>query len=107
MFRITREPSSGSFIHCLAKNYSKCSIVSVDMDVVGVMAAYLSVVHVCTAQSRETLCVYCAVHTQCLSRLRSTHSASLDCTVHKRTTDKYAAIAPTTFISTDTIEPLL
>jgi hypothetical protein len=27
--------------------------VSVDMDVVGVMAAYLPVVHVCTAQSRE------------------------------------------------------
>jgi len=35
--------------------------VSVDMDVVGVMAAYLSVVRVCTAQSREALCVYCTV----------------------------------------------
>jgi len=29
--------------------------MSVDMDVVGVMAAYLPVVRVCTAQSREAL----------------------------------------------------
>jgi len=28
--------------------------VSVDMDVVGVMAAYLSVVRVCSSQCRET-----------------------------------------------------
>ena len=40
--------------------YSNGSIVSVDMDVVGVMAAYLPVVRVCTAQ--------------CLSRLCSTHT---------------------------------
>jgi len=31
------------------------------MDVVGVMAAYLPVVRVCTAQCREALCVYCTV----------------------------------------------
>jgi len=37
--------------------------VSVDMDVVGVMAAYLPVVRVCTAQSRETLCVLRSTHT--------------------------------------------
>ena len=42
-------------------NYSNGSIVSVDMDVVGIMAAYLPVVRVCTAQSREALCVYCTV----------------------------------------------
>jgi hypothetical protein len=36
----------------LGKNYSKGSIVSVDMDVVGVMAAYFPVVCVC---------VYCTV----------------------------------------------
>ena len=48
--------------------------MSVDMDVVGVMAAYcdrlcvcVCVLHslerrcVCTAQSREVLCVYCTV----------------------------------------------
>jgi len=40
MFRITELPSSGSLVHCLAKNYKIDSIVSVDMDKVGVMAAY-------------------------------------------------------------------
>ena len=56
----------------LGYNYSNGSIVSVDMDVVGVMAAYLPVVRVgvlhslerhcvCTAQCREALCVYCTV----------------------------------------------
>ena len=36
----------------LGYNYSNGSIVSVDMDVVGVMAAYFPVVRVCTALSR-------------------------------------------------------
>ena len=40
MFRITKDPSSGSLVQCLAKNYKDDSIVSVDMDKVGVMAAY-------------------------------------------------------------------
>jgi len=40
MFRITEDPSSGSIVQCLAKNYSNGSIVSVGMDQVGVMAAY-------------------------------------------------------------------
>jgi len=40
MFRITKDPSSGSLVQCLAKNYKNDSIVSVDMDKVGVMAAY-------------------------------------------------------------------
>ena len=39
MFRIT-DPSSGSLVHCLAKNYKYDFIVSIDMDKVGVMAAY-------------------------------------------------------------------
>ena len=43
-------PSSGSLLQRLAKNYSNDSIVSVDMDMVGVMAAY-----------SERLCL-CAVH---------------------------------------------
>ena len=37
MFRITRDPSSGSSRQCLAKTIS-----SVDMDVVSVMAASIS-----------------------------------------------------------------
>ena len=40
MFRITEDPSSGSLAQCLAKNYCNDSIVSVDMDKVGVMAAH-------------------------------------------------------------------
>ena len=40
MFRITVEPSSGSLVQCLAKNYKSDSIVSVGKDMVGVMAAY-------------------------------------------------------------------
>jgi len=32
MFRITEDPSSGSLVECLAKNYKNDSIVSVDMD---------------------------------------------------------------------------
>ena len=40
MFRITVDPSSGSLVQCLAKNYKNDSIVSVDMDKVGVRAAY-------------------------------------------------------------------
>ena len=42
MFRITEDPSSGRLVQCLAKNYKNDSIVSVDMDKVGVMAAYLT-----------------------------------------------------------------
>ena len=40
VFRITEDPSSGSLEQCLAKNYKNGSIVSVDMDKVGVTAAY-------------------------------------------------------------------
>jgi len=54
MFRITEHPSSGSFVQCLAKINKNGSIVSVDMDKVGVMAAY-----------SDPLCV-CVVH--CIGR---------------------------------------
>ena len=40
MFRITEDPPSGSHVQCLAKNYKNDSIVSVDMDKVGVVAIY-------------------------------------------------------------------
>jgi len=43
MFRIAEEPSSGSLVQCLAKNYENDSIVSVDMDKVGVMAEYVAI----------------------------------------------------------------
>ena len=41
MFRITEDPSSGILVQCLARNYKNDSIVSVYMDVVGVMAVYM------------------------------------------------------------------
>jgi len=47
MFRITEDPSIGNLVQCLAKNYKKDSIMSVDMDRVGVMAAYCDRVCVC------------------------------------------------------------
>jgi len=47
MFRITEDPSSGSLVQCLAKNYKDDSIVSVDTDKVGVMAAYSDPLCVC------------------------------------------------------------
>ena len=47
MFRITEDPSSGSLVQCLDKNYKNESIVSVDMDKVGVTAAYCDPFCVC------------------------------------------------------------
>ena len=47
MFPITEDPSSGSLVQWLAKNYKNDSIVSVDMDKVGVMAAYCDRLCVC------------------------------------------------------------
>jgi hypothetical protein len=47
MIRITEDPSSGSLVQCLAKNYKTDSIVSVDMDKVGVMAAHRSLLSTC------------------------------------------------------------
>ena len=40
-------------------------------------------------------------------QLELLQNASLDCAVHARTMGKYAAITPTTSMSTDAIEPLL
>ena len=52
MFRITEDPSSGSLVQCLAKNYKNDSIVSVDMDKVGVNGSmFLPVVRVCSSLS--------------------------------------------------------
>jgi len=85
MFRITEDPSSGSLVQCLTKNYKNNSIVSLDMDKVGVMAAY-----------SDPLCV-CVVH--CApSRLCSTHTHS---------GSECAAVTPSLSMSTGTIELFL
>jgi len=55
MFQFTRDPSSGSSVQCLAKNYSNGFILSIDTDIFGVMAAYLPMVRVYTTHSREAL----------------------------------------------------
>ena len=39
MFLVTEDPSSGSLVQCLDKNYKNDSVVSIDMDKVGVTAA--------------------------------------------------------------------
>jgi len=61
MFRITDDSSSGSLVQCLAENYKNGSIVSVDMDKVGVIAAY-----------SDPLCV-CVVHCIFLILIVSTY----------------------------------
>ena len=47
MFRITEDQSSGSPAQCLARYYKIDSIVSVDKDKVGVMAAYSDLLCMC------------------------------------------------------------
>ena len=61
MFRITKDPSSGSLEHYLAKNYKKDSNVSVDMDKAGIIAAY-----------SDSLCV-CVVHCICSNNTDLVH----------------------------------
>jgi len=60
MFRITEDPSSGSLAQCLVKNHKNYSIMSVDMDKVGVMAAYSYPFYVC---ARRFICS--ELHGQC------------------------------------------
>jgi len=58
MFRITEDPSSGGLVQCLAKNYKNGSVMLVDIDKVGVMAAYSDLLCVCVVH-----CVYSELHT--------------------------------------------
>jgi len=52
MFRITEDPSSGSLVQCLAKNYKIDSIVFIDMDKVGVMAEYSNPLCLCVVHCK-------------------------------------------------------
>jgi hypothetical protein len=93
MFRTTEDPSSGSLVQCLAKNYKNDSIVSVDMDKVDVMAAYCDPLCVCVC-----VCVrVCVVHCVPSYTVNCTHPLRL----------KYPVMTPTMSMSTDTIESLL
>jgi len=62
MFRITEDPSSGSLVQCLSKNYKNDSIVSVDLDKVGIKAAYSDPLCVCVVHRARRQCL----HIQCL-----------------------------------------
>ena len=58
MFQITEDPSSGTLVQCLAKNYENDSIVSVDIDKVSVMAAYSDPLCMCVVH-----CIHSELHT--------------------------------------------
>jgi len=64
MFQITEDPSSGSFVQCLAKNYNNDSIVSVDMDMVGVMAACSDPLCVCVVHYIGRHSLHSELHTR-------------------------------------------
>ena len=55
MFEIRQDPSSRNLVQCLAKNYTNDSITSIDMDGVGVVAAYSDPLHVCSSLYRKAL----------------------------------------------------
>jgi len=63
MFRITEDPSSGRLVQCLAKNYKNDSIMSVNMDKVGVMAAYSEPLCVCVVHRIEIVPSYTVNYT--------------------------------------------
>jgi len=94
MFRITEDPSSGSLVQYLAKNYKNDYILSVDMDKVGVMAAYCNPMCVCVCV------VYCLERPFYTVNYTHTHT-------HRHIGLQYAAITPTLSMSMDMIEPFL
>ena len=61
MFRITEDPSSRSLVQCSAKNHKNDSIVFINMDKVGVMAAYSDPLCVCVYE------VYMKYMKECLT----------------------------------------
>jgi len=61
MFWNTGDPSLGSLVQCLAKNFKNDSIMSVGTDKVGVMAAYSEALCVCVC-----VCVVHCIGRQCL-----------------------------------------
>jgi len=77
MFRITADPSSGSLVRYLAKNYQIYSIVPVGMEEVGVMAAYSAPLCVCVVHCIYTVnythCIYTVNNTHCIYTVNNTH----------------------------------
>ena len=50
MIRITEDASSRKLVQCLAKNYKNDSIVSVDMNKVGILVEYSDPLCVCVVR---------------------------------------------------------
>ena len=89
----------------MAKNYKNDSIVSVDMDRVGVMAAYCDRCACVQFTVYEgTAFTYSELHTRTLC-MKAVPSHTVNCTHAQRS--EHAAIAPTLSMSTDTMEPFL
>ena len=77
-----RDPSSGSFVQCLAKNYKNDAIVSVDMDKVDVMAAYSDPLCVCVVRSAF---IYSELHTRTAGGIRCHNTEYVHVNGHDRT----------------------
>jgi len=60
MFLIIEDPSL--YVQCLAKNYKNDSVVSIDMDIVGVMAAYSDPLCVCVVHCINCIYILYIVH---------------------------------------------
>jgi len=77
MFRITWDPSSVSFIQCLAKITVVASLhCAVHTQCLSRLCS-TQTVPLYTVQYTHSASLDCAVHTQCLSRLCSTHTVPL------------------------------
>jgi len=85
MFRITEDPSSGSLVQCLDKNYKNDSIVSVDMDKVGVMVAYCDPLCVCVVRCIGKHFLYSELHTRTTGHNMLPQPQTRPCQQHDRT----------------------
>ena len=103
MFRITEDPSSGSLVRCLAKNYRNDSVVSVDMGI-GVMATYCDLLCVCSSLYMKALPD--SIVSIDMDMIES-GSAFIYSELHTHNRSEYAAITPTLSVSTDTTESFL
>ena len=73
MFRITEDPSSGSLVQCLAKNYKNDFFMSVDMVKVRVTAAYSDPLCVCVVPSYTVNCTHAQLVTICCHNTDPVH----------------------------------
>jgi len=85
MFRIREDPSSGSLVQCLAKNYKKDFIVPVDMGKVGIMAAYCDRLCVCVVHCIWSAFTYSELYTSTTVRICCHNTDLVHVNRHDRT----------------------